>query len=349
MPVVLRPSGEKGIASLSGRFRGAQGRLTLIYTTLLASILLISSSVTYSAFSSRLERRFARFPPRPPAVLPQDMVPPRAEEVRADLINTLIIVNSFLLAVAGVLSYWLAGITLAPIQAAYDRQRRFLSDASHELRTPLAILQTDLENARADATPASPLQIQMESHLEEVGRMSQLVRDLLRLSRLDEENTHTHAEKLVDLQMAIETTVTRLMRLADTQNIHLSLTLPPEKGASWEVNEDLFLQVFENLTKNAILYNRPGGNVAVTLERDAQTAVITIKDTGIGIAAEDLERIFDRFYRVDRSRSRQTGGSGLGLAIARAAMERLHGTIKIDSTVDIGTTVTLLIPFVEAS
>lgn len=348
MPVVLRPSGEKGIGSLSGRFRGAQGRLTLIYTALLACILLVSSSVTYSAFSSRLERRFARFPPRPPVGIPQEMIPPRAEEVRADLINTLLIVNGFLLAVAGVLSYWLAGMTLAPIQAAYERQRRFLSDASHELRTPLAILQTDLENARAE-TASSALQAQFTSHLEEVERMSQLVRDLLRLSRLDEETTPRQAEKETDIQTAIEMTIVRLTRLAETHEVTLSTVFPKTKTRSWLVNEERFLQAFENLTKNAILYNRPNGTVSVELGRDGQTAVITIKDTGIGIAAEALEHIFERFYRVDVSRSRQTGGSGLGLAITRAAMERLQGTIKLDSAVDVGTTVTLLIPFAEAS
>ncbi len=347
MPVVLRPSGEKGIALLSGRFRGAQGRLTLIYTGLLACILLISSSVTYSAFSSRLERRFARFPPRPPVGIAQEILTPRAEEVRADLINTLLIVNGFLLAIAGILSYWLAGLTLAPIQAAYERQRRFLGDVSHELRTPLAILQTDLENARNGATSAHREQI--DSHLEEVGRMSQLVRDLLNLSRLDEESSLNHAEKMTDLQSLLRASVERLGRLAESQNVTLTLASQAEAADAWLVPEEPFRQAFENVTKNAILYNRPGGSVTVTLGQDGQEAVITIADTGIGIATEDLERIFDRFYRVDTSRSRQTGGSGLGLAITRAALERVRGTLKIDSTVGAGTIVTLTIPFVRAS
>ncbi len=347
MPVVLRPSGEKGIALLSGRFRGAQGRLTLIYTALLACILLISSSITYSAFSSRLERRFARFPPRPPAAIPQELLTPRAEEVRADLINALLIVNGFLLAVAGVLSYWLAGLTLAPIQAAYERQRRFLGDASHELRTPLAILQTDLENARNGATSAQREQI--DSHLEEVGRMSHLVRDLLRLSRLDEESSLNQAEKMTDMHRLMQASVERLSRLAETQNVTLSFASPTEIAATWLVPEEPFRQAFENVTKNAILYNRPGGSVTVALDQDGREAILTIKDTGIGIAAEDLERIFDRFYRVDASRSRQTGGSGLGLAITRASLERLRGTLKIDSAIDVGTTITLSIPFVPAS
>ncbi len=347
MPVVLRPSGEKGIASLNGRFRGAQGRLTLIYTGLLACILFISSSITYSAFSSRLERRFARFPPRPPVGVPQEAFTPRAEEVQADLINTFLLVNGFLLVAAGVLSFWLAGLTLAPIQAAYERQRRFLSDASHELRTPLAILQTDLENARREAVPTQREQI--DSHLEEVNRMSQLIRDLLRLSRLDEESSLNQAEKMADLRSLLETSVERLNRLAETQNITLTLASPTEAAAGWLMPEEPFRQAFENITKNAILYNRPGGNVTITLDQDGHEAVLTITDTGIGIASEDLERIFDRFYRIDPSRSRQTGGSGLGLAIVRAALERLRGTLKIDSAIEVGTTVTLTIPFVTAS
>lgn len=349
MQNVLQPFGEKDTASLSGSFHRARVRLTYVYVAILAIILCLSSSILYSAFSKQLERRFERFRPRPAFVLPEGVVPPSSAEVRADLIDSLIMVNGFLLLLAGLLSYYLAGITLEPIQIAYQRQRRFLSDASHELRTPLAILQTDLENELQDASLSAKGQEQRKSNLEEVERMSRLVSDLLLLSRFDEEGGTRHASTTnVDLNDILHTAVTRLEGVAKTHNVSLHFA-PSETTLKIQTQSELLLHALTNILQNAIAYNVPEGTVKASLTTDENRARITITDTGIGIAKEDLAKIFERFYRTDKSRSRQTGGSGLGLSIVQGLLKRIGGSVDIHSTVHKGTVVTVYIPLSPAS
>ena len=173
MPNISKLSGAKATGLAGDRFHRAHRRLTILYVAILAITLALSSAITYSAFSKRINNRFNRIP-RPPRVvqLPDGTLAiPTPRDVRIDLIWSLIVVNGIFLTVGGLLSYWFAGVTLAPIKESYDRQRRFLSDASHELRTPLAILHMSLEN---ESTP------QAKSNLEEVTRMNNLVNDLLK-------------------------------------------------------------------------------------------------------------------------------------------------------------------------
>nr|MBP7005994.1 HAMP domain-containing histidine kinase [Patescibacteria group bacterium] len=236
-----KPFGEKGTGFLSGKFREARTRLTLVYVCILAFILLLSSGSIYSLFSRQLNTRLARFHPRIAVILPNDFISPNPADVRTDLIDSLLIVNGFLLLAAGVASYWLAGLTLEPIQEAYERQRRFLSDASHELRTPLAILQTDLENELI-ATPAKPAaRHQIESHLEEVGRMSQLVGNLLLLSRLDERTEARHQTTRLHVGDVIEESADRLQSIAQRYDVTIRIE-PLDKDAQFITNKELLMQ-----------------------------------------------------------------------------------------------------------
>jgi two-component system OmpR family sensor kinase len=344
----LKQFGEKDIGFLSGRFRTARIHLTAVYVTILAIILFLSSSSIYSAFSSQLQRRFSRFHPRAYITLPDGLVAPSLTDVQADLITSLFFVNGLLLVVAGVSSYWLAGATLRPIQASYERQRRFLGDASHELRTPLAILQTDLENERAETTQ-SATKMSIDSYLEEVERMRKIVANLLTLSRLDESTVSTVPLAVTDIRTFVEDSVQRFQGLATREGMSLVLAPLPQEAMLVQVEKDLFFQAVGNLIANALAYNSPQGTVTVSLEKRGNQACLQISDTGIGIAKEDLQKIFDRFYRVDRSRSRQTGGSGLGLAIVQGVMNQFQGTIEITSVVGKGTKVMLLFPLVAAS
>jgi signal transduction histidine kinase len=349
MQNVLKPFGEKDTGSLSGSFHRARVRLTCVYVAILAIILCLSSSILYSAFSKQLERRFERFRPRPTFILPEGIIPPSSAEVRADLIDSLIMVNGFLLLLAGLLSYHLAGMTLEPIQIAYQRQRRFLSDASHELRTPLAILQTDLENELQDTSLSTTEQEQRKSNLEEVERMGRLVSDLLLLSRFDEEgSTQQVSTTIVDLNDIVRTAVTRLEGVAKRHHVSLHYTVLSE-SLKIQTQSELLLHALTNILQNAIAYNVPDGTVAASLTVDENRARITITDTGIGIAKEDLAKIFERFYRTDKSRSRQTGGSGLGLSIVQSLLKRLGGSVDIQSTVHKGTVVTVYLPLSPAS
>jgi signal transduction histidine kinase len=343
MPNVLKQFGEKATGLPSGnQFHQARLRLTLVYALLLLAILFISSGITYSLFSSRLERRFRghHFPPPPPEFIESGF----PDQARAELVTSLLIVNGVLF-IAGVgVSYWLAGITLRPIQQTYDRQRQFLSDASHELRTPLAILQTDLENELADKKTSVPTKDNARSHLEEVGRMSHLVKDLLLISRLDAyEKTSVPLEN-VDLTEIGATAVERMKRYATKQNIKLALSPPPKSPLTIRANREHILQALTNLIKNGIDYNKKGGGVTVTVAPAETMATVNITDTGIGIPQAEIPKLFDRFYRTDKSRSRQVGGNGLGLAIVQSIAHTYGGAVTIVSTVAQGTTVTLSLP-----
>lgn len=337
----LPPFGERGTASLSGRFRRARLSLTMIYATLLFLILTLSGGITYGAFSQRLEYRYESFRAhRSVVVVETGAVNPT--EVRRDLFDALLAVNAVLLLSAGVLSYHLAGWTLRPIQAAYERQRQFLSDASHELRTPLAILQTDLENSRTTNPDA-------ESHLEEVQRMGRLVNDLLALSRLDEEAAAKRPMELVDVAAAAREAVDRLRSMAEKSGIALQYEGASDFVVMALVDRELLQQALSNVIRNAIAYNKENGAVTVATSVDRNKVAIRITDTGIGIAEEDVKKIFDRFYRVDKSRSRAHGGSGLGLAIVRSILEYFGGTVQVTSVLHEGTTVTLILPLQKAS
>ena len=349
MRTVSKPSGEKATASIKDRFWSARTQLTLTYTAILAVILFVSSSFIYTAFSRQLMLRFERFPQgRPPAILQDGVIPPRPEEVLRDLMDALTLVNGLLLVLASITSYWLAGATLEPIRKAYERQRRFLSDASHELRTPVAILHADLENTLPDkATPPS-LREQARSHLEETQRMTQIIKDLLLLSHLDETPTKRESTQATDLIPLLESIAQRFQPLAKQRDITLSVTTQLT-SCTLNIQTELLKQAIENLVKNAIAYNVPSGRVTITCEKDRSQARIEVRDTGIGIAKEHLDKVFDRFYRVDKSRSRETGGSGLGLSITHSIIQQFGGSIEIKSIFQKGTTVTILLPISRAS
>lgn len=341
MQNVLQRFGAKDTGLLSGRFLSARRQLTFTYVFILATILALSSAIIYSEFSNRLDHRFRGMPPR---IAPQirEEIQLRQQDVLSDFTNSLLLVNGALLIIVGVFSYWFAGITLRPIQVAYNRQRRFLGDASHELRTPLAILRTDLENELGQQSITSTQQEQVTSHLEEVDRMGRIVADLLLLSRLDEQGEMEEEQEQIDLSMLTKRVTDRLLGIAERHNIQLLFT-SAEKQITVFTNEQLLSHAIENVVKNAISYTNPGGSVMVSLDMQGDFARILIKDTGIGMSAEQLEKIFDRFYRVDASRSRQLGGSGLGLSIVQSIMHRLHGEVRVDSVEKKGTVVTLLL------
>jgi signal transduction histidine kinase len=333
-------------------------------------ILFLSSSISYTYFSGLLERRF-RDTKEPTAIivtLPngnsivreanttsqntsanQRGLLPRAQDVQDDLINSLFVVNGGLVLLAVILSYFLARLTLEPIKEAYEKQRRFLSDASHELRTPLTILHAELEN-ELDLSQSQEVREKIQSNLEEVERMSTMVNDLLTLSRMDESE---HASMLtvheVHLSEFLNKITHRMRDIADKHAVTLGVEIPHD--ITLTVNENLLQHTVINIVKNAILYNKKDGEVTITAceveakdSSDKARVEIQIADTGVGIDNNDLEKIFDRFYRADTSRSRKTGGSGLGLAIVKSSMDKMGGTIRMESEPGKGTTVTLIFP-----
>lgn len=346
MQNALKQFEEKGTSLLSGQFSRARIELTLIYAIILAAIIGISSIITYSLFSSRLDVRWAQYHVPPRIIdIQGDNFP---DEARSELALTLFAVNGVLLTGAIGLSYILAGITLHPIQQAYEKQRRFLSDASHELRTPLAILQTDLENELSEKHITQPDKERAESYLEEVTRMGSIVKDLLLISRLDTEDSRKNHIESVDFSALATATITRLTPYAQKNKIMLISQLP-ELPVTIQANTEHISQAIMNLIKNGIDYNKEKGSVTISMKIEKNTATLVIADTGVGIPKEDLTKIFDRFYRSDASRTRSTGGSGLGLSIVQSIAKTYNGSAELKSDGVQGSTAYLSFPLKEAS
>lgn len=324
-------------------FTKARIVLTVVYVAILASILVSSSGISRYIFSERLRTRFDE------ATLGQEVagrLPPPGPDMRKiqeDFQSTILMVNGVLLIAAAILSYGLAGLTLRPIRSAYQRQRQFLGDASHELRTPLSILQTGLEGQLRRNKDTREDRV-IKSHLEEVDRMTGLVEDLLQLSYFSERNINMPNKEEVALAPLLRETVERLMELAAKNGVRIDCSIDADTDAIILGDRQMLSRTVTNIIKNAICYNVPGGSVDVHLLEEPSRAIIEVEDTGVGMNAEDLAHVFDRFYRAEKSRSRGTGGSGLGLSIAYAVIRAHGGEIDIQSIPDKGTNVVITLP-----
>ncbi len=227
------------------------------------------------------------------------------------------------------------------LERSFAEIRRFTADASHELRTPLTAIRSETEVALR--SPLSPADYQhlLGSILEECDRLTRLTDQLLTLCREDTGAAHPSAEPL-DLSKLVSGVVETMRPVAEGKGLRVRAA----RNGTLVIHGDeaRLRQVFYNLLDNAIKYTLPGGTIDVGLQCQEQTAVVTIDDTGIGIPAEHLPRIFDRFYRVDKARSREHGGTGLGLSIARSIVDAHGGNIRITSALGQGTICTVTLP-----
>jgi heavy metal sensor kinase len=231
--------------------------------------------------------------------------------------------------------------TLARLQDAFERLRRFTADASHELRTPLTAMRSVGEVALRSPRDANAYRDVIGSMLEEVDRLTRLVESLLTLTRADSGKIQLAPETL-DLGVLAGSVIDQLRVLADEKQQELALRSPTPVHAV--ADAALLRQALMNLIHNAIKYTPNGGTTGVELSTASRHAVIEVRDTGPGIATEHRDRIFDRFYRVDASRSREDGGVGLGLAIARWAIEANGGRIELASDVGRGSVFRIFLP-----
>jgi len=207
-------------------------------------------------------------------------------------------------------------------------RRRLIADVSHELRTPLTAIRGSMEGLMDGVLPATDETYQ-QIHTE-AERLNRLVDDLQELSRVEARAYELHFEPL-DVQALAGTVMKRLGSLAASRGVSWSLDIGPHLPRV-QGDQDRLLQVLTNLVSNALQYTPQGGSVTVAAQRVDGEVQVTVRDTGAGIGAEHLAHIFDRFYRVDKSRSRQAGGgSGIGLTIARALVEAHGGRIWAES------------------
>jgi heavy metal sensor kinase len=230
---------------------------------------------------------------------------------------------------------------IARLERSFAEVRRFTADASHELRTPLTAIRTEAEVALARPLNPGDCQQLLGSILEECDRLARLTDQLLALAREDAAAAR-QAHEPVDLAGLVRGVVETMRPLAEVRGLRLRL----EGGDGVEVRGDgaRLREVFYNLVDNAIKYTPEGGEVEVRSGRAGRQAVVTVRDTGVGISPEHLPHVFDRFYRVDKARSREQGGTGLGLSIARSIVTAHGGTITLESPPGRGTTCTVTLP-----
>ena len=233
----------------------------------------------------------------------------------------------------------------ARLEAAFRRITQFTADASHELRTPVAIIRTTAEVTRSKPRSAEEYAKALDGILTESERTSRLIEDLMLLARADA-GVDSMAREPINLAECLRDACAEVQVLAEYKKICVEAGELKESTVSGD--EQAIRRLFLILLDNAIKYTGSGGKVQVNLSLGAaagkRTAVIEVRDTGIGIAAEDIPHIFERFYRAAKDRSRTTGGAGLGLSIARWITERHGGEIEAESTAGTGSTFRVRLP-----
>ena len=227
------------------------------------------------------------------------------------------------------------------LENSFAQMRQFSSDASHELRTPLTVLQGQNELVLSKLRDPKEYQEVIISNLEEIKYMSKVLEDLFVLSRSDENQVLLNYKRM-DLRDLVEEVCRHAEILAEEKDISIVIAFLEQVKINGD--EVRLRQMVWNILHNGIKYTQPGGELKVSLLEESGFALLSIQDTGIGIPEKDLPFIFDRFYRVDKARSKDEGGSGLGLSICRHIAEAHRGNIKVESKPGLGTRFKIHIP-----
>ncbi|MBQ8563594.1 MAG: histidine kinase, partial [Firmicutes bacterium] len=219
-------------------------------------------------------------------------------------------------------------------------RREFTSNVSHELKTPLTSIYGVSDMLASGLVKPEDVGQFAGTIKEESSRLISLIDDIMQLSRLDENSVKKEKED-VDLYLVTQDVLGRLKRMAEQAGVSLQL----EGSSTMVYGIDYIMdEIVYNLCENAIKYNRPGGMVTVFVGTELGTAVLRVTDTGIGIPKEDLDRVFERFYRVDKSHNRQIPGTGLGLSIVKHGVAYHNGSLSLESSEGVGTTITVKLP-----
>ena len=215
-------------------------------------------------------------------------------------------------------------------------RQEFTSNVSHELKTPLHVISGYAELIKEGIVKDSDVKEFGEKIYSEASRMSKLVEDIMKISKLESDKTIEKTQ--LNLKNIVVAIVDSLMIEADKKNVKFKLSL---NDCLINGNYDSIYSLIFNLVDNAIKYNKTNGKITIKLQEVSNNVILSVKDTGIGIPKEDLDRIFERFYRVDKSRSKDSGGTGLGLAIVKHSLIVNNATIKVESELKKGSTFTV--------
>ena len=349
-------------------FRSARLKLAGWYLLIIMLISLLFSVVIYQGIGSELEAGYRRvelrlraeelgikLPPHIPRQLEElrpefkNMTPRAAllddlNAARQRVILFLLLANGAILIISGGAGYFLAGKTLEPIEEALEEQKRFVADASHELRTPLTALKVSTEvTLREKKLSTKEARKALESNLEDVNNLQILAENLLSLAQYEKGN-NDYIFGQVNLAEVIEKAHKKIQPLAKKKNIAVKIGAV---DVAFEANEESLGKMILIFLDNAVKYTPEKGEVVVTAHQDGKHVFIEVKDSGIGINQKDIHHIFDRFYRVDQSRSKtRVPGFGLGLSLAKKIVDLHKGAVDMSSVPGQGTTFTVKLPLI---
>ncbi|SFS56945.1 cell wall metabolism sensor histidine kinase WalK [Paenibacillus sp. BC26] len=252
--------------------------------------------------------------------------------ILTNLIYTFLVVGFVMLIVIYFISRFFANRSIAPVKDAFEKQKQFIADASHELKTPLAVIQTNTDVLLANREDTISNQAKWLHYIKlETERMAKLTNDLLYLTEMESARTSMLYAPF-NLSEAVETILLTMEAVIFEKQLQLDYDIEPNlmvQGSSEQIKQVVLI-----LLDNALKYTNPNGSITISLKtQHHHEVVLTVSNTGEGIAPEHLSRIFDRFYRTDASRSRKRGGYGLGLAIAKSIVEQHKGKLYARSTV----------------
>ncbi len=225
-----------------------------------------------------------------------------------------------------------------------ETRRDFMANISHELKTPVGAIGLLAETISSSSDDPELVAKFSKRILKESKRLTALVQDVIQLSRIQASETVQSAE-LLNIDSVLREAIERNAFKAERRRV--TINFEAEKGLKIIGDEEMLAVAFKNIIENAIDYSPEGSHVAVTIEKEGAQVAVKVVDSGVGIAKEDLKRIFERFYRTDPARSRQTGGTGLGLSIVKHVITSHLGEIRVASKVGVGSTFTLLLPLAD--
>ncbi|HEY9059793.1 MAG TPA: ATP-binding protein [Pseudobacteroides sp.] len=245
------------------------------------------------------------------------------------LLTVIVTIGIITVLITFLASLFMANRALIPVRQSWERQRDFVADASHELRTPLAVVQTNLELVMSNKEDTVENQLHwLENIKAENARMTKLVNDLLFIARSDAGESQVE-KAYFPLDIICKETIISFKLLCDGNNVNIIDDI--EHDVNFYGNETRIKQLITILLDNAVKYTPSGGQIKVSLKQIDTNVEINVSDTGLGIPKEHLNKIFERFYRVDSSRSSTSGGTGLGLSIAKIIVNEHHGHISVNS------------------
>lgn len=266
----------------------------------------------------------------------------RQQSILTNLILTFLAVALLMLVAIFFISRFFANKSIAPIKEAFEKQKQFIGDASHELKTPLAVINTNVDVLLSNGEDSINSQKKWLNYIKsEVERMSKLTNDLLYLTQIDYSDVKMIFSN-INLSETIENVILTMEAVIFENNILFDYDL--EEGLTIHGNNEQIKQVVMILLDNAVKYTEPKGTINLSLKKINSNATLSITNTGKGISEDHLSRIFDRFYRIDKSRERKSGGYGLGLSIAKAIVEHHGGKIYARSVVNQSTTFIVELP-----